>query len=259
VLFGIRRGDAVNSQIALAVIASLTSLVVAVAGIPFNYVLAKRLRREQNLDMMSHYRDPLLQAAMGLRSRLLAILADDFLGRFFVNGKETQKIYATRYTLFAFAEFLCWMEILRQGISFLDLGDDARNRKLMRHITVIRRVMFDNKMDPLFVIVDGYQRALGELMIRSDDPSRARYRQCIGYAEFCARLETDPTFARWFEELAADIPQLAKRKVVRTDRLVALESAIVDLIEFLDPHNVRYPLRRPDRVSEIASGEPPAS
>jgi hypothetical protein len=39
--------------------------------------------------------------------------------------------------------------------------------------------MFDNKMDPLFMIVYGYQRALGELMIRSDDPSRARYRQCI--------------------------------------------------------------------------------
>ena len=247
-----------DSQIALAVIASLTSLVVVVAGIPFNYIIAKRLRREQNLDMMSHYRDPLLQAAMGLRSRLLAILVDDFLGRFLVNGKETQKTYAVRYTLYAFAEFLCWLEILRQNISFLDLGDDAQNRRLMKHITVIRRVMFDNKMDPLFLIVDGYQRALGELMIRSDDPSRARYRKCIGYAEFCARLETDPTFASWFDELAADIAELAKRKVVRTDRLVTLESAIVDLIEFLDPHNMRYPLRLPDRVSEISFGEPPA-
>jgi hypothetical protein len=36
----------------------------------------------------------------------------------------------------------------------------------MRHITIIRRVMFDNQMDPLFLIVTGYQRALGELMIR---------------------------------------------------------------------------------------------
>jgi hypothetical protein len=116
------------------------------------------------------------------------------------------------------------MEILRQGVSFLDLGDDVQNRKLMMHITVIRRVMFDSQMDPLFVIVTGYQRALGELMIRPDDPSRVRDRQCIGYAEFCGRLETDSTFARWFDELAADIPELAKRKVVRTDRLVALEA-----------------------------------
>jgi hypothetical protein len=91
--FGIRRGDAVDSQIALAMIASLTSLAVAVAGIPFNYLISKRLRREQDLDMMSHYRDPPLQAAADLRSRLLTILADDFLGRFLVNGKEAQKIY----------------------------------------------------------------------------------------------------------------------------------------------------------------------
>jgi hypothetical protein len=236
-------------------IASLTSLAVAVGGIPLNYLIAKRLRREQGLDMMSHYRDPLLQAAADLRSRLLTILAEDFLGRFFVNGKDAQKIYAIRHTLFVFAEFLCWMEILRQGVSFLDLGDDARNRKLMKHITVIRRVMFDNQMDPLFSVVMGYQRALGEVMIRPDDPSRVRDRQCIGYAEFCSRLETDSTFARWFDGLAADIPELARRKVVRTDRLVALEGAVVDLIDFLDPDNVRYPLRRPGRVSEISSEE----
>jgi hypothetical protein len=213
----------VDSQIALALIASLTSLAVAVGGIPLNYLIGKRLRREHDLDMMSHYRDPLFQATADLRSRLVTILAEDFLGRFLIRGKEEQKIYAVRHTLFVFAEFLCWIEVLRQGVSFLDLGDDARNRKLMKHITVIRRVMFDNQMDPLFWIVTGYQRALGELMIRPDDPSRVRDRQCIGYAEFCSRLGTDSKFARWFNGLAADIPELANRKIVRIDRLVALE------------------------------------
>jgi hypothetical protein len=255
VLFGIHQGDAVDTQIAVAMIASLTSLAVAVGGIPLSYLIAKRQRREQDLDLMSHYRDPLLQAAADLRSRLRAILVEDFLERFLINGKDTQKVYAIRHTLFVFAEFLCWMEILRQGVSFLDLGDDARNRKLMRHITIIRRVMFDNQMDPLFWVVMGYQRALGELMMRPDDPSRARARQCIGYAEFSSRLETDSTFARWFDGLAADIPELAKRKVVRTDRLVALEGAVVDLIDFLDPNNVRYPLRRSRRVSDMSSEE----
>jgi hypothetical protein len=254
-VFEIQWRDAVDSQIALAMIASLTSLAVAIGGIPLNYLIARRLRREQDLGMMSHYRDPLLQAAADLRSRLLTILAEDFLGRFFVHGKDTQKIYAVRHTLFVFAEFLCWMEILRQGISFLDLGDDARNRKLMKHITVIRRVMFDNQMDPLFYVVTGYQRALGEVMIRPEDPSRVRDRQCIGYAEFCFRLETDSTFSRWFDDLAADIPELAKRNSVRTDRLVALEGAIVDLINFLDPDNVRYPLRRSVRFSEVSAEE----
>ena len=247
-----------DSQIALALIASLTSLAVAVGGIPLNYLIGKRLRRQHDLDMMSHYRDPLLQATADLRSRLVSILAEDFLGRFFIRGKEEQKVYAVRHTLFVFAEFLCWIEVLRQGVSFLDLGDDTRNRKMMKHITVIRRVMFDNQMDQLFWIVTGYQRALGELMIRPDDPSRVRDRQCIGYAEFCSRLETDSTFARWFNGLAADIPELANRKIIRIDRLVALEKAVADLIDFLDPDNVRYPLRSPGRVSEITSDEPAA-
>jgi hypothetical protein len=259
VVFGIHRGDAVDSQIAVAMIASLTSLAVAVGGIPLSYLIAKRQRREQDLDLMSYYRDPLLQAAADLRSRLRTILVEDFLGRFLVNGKEAQKVYAIRHTLFVFAEFLCWMEILRQGVSFLDLGDDARNRKLMRHITIIRRVMFDNQMDPLFWVVMGYQRALGELMMRPDDPSRVRARQCIGYAEFSSRLETDSTFARWFDGLTADILGLAKREVVRTERLVALEGAVVDLIDFLDPNNVRYPLRRSRRVSEMSPEEVAAS
>jgi hypothetical protein len=95
-------------------------------------------------------------------------------------------------------------------------------------------------------------------MIRPDDPSRVRDRQCIGYAEFCSRLETDPTFARWFNDLAADIPELANRKIARIDRLVALEKAVADLIDFLDPDNVRYPLRSPRRVLEITSDEPAA-
>jgi hypothetical protein len=80
----------VDSQIALALIASLTSLAVAVGGVPLNYLIGKRQRREHDLDMMSHYRDPLLQATADLRSRLVSILAEDFLGRFFIRRKKNK-------------------------------------------------------------------------------------------------------------------------------------------------------------------------
>jgi hypothetical protein len=39
---------------------------------------------------MSHYRDPLLQATADLRSRLVSILAEDFLGRFFIRRKKNK-------------------------------------------------------------------------------------------------------------------------------------------------------------------------
>ena len=67
-----------DSQIAVAMIASLTSLAVAVGGIPLSYLIAKRQRREQDLGSMSHYRDPLLQAAADLRNRLTTIVKGQF-------------------------------------------------------------------------------------------------------------------------------------------------------------------------------------
>jgi hypothetical protein len=145
------------------------------------------------------------------------------------------------------------MEVLRQGVSFLDLGDDAQNRKLVEHLTVIRRVLFNNQLDPLFSIVFGCQRAMGELMIQPMDSTNIRDRQCIGYAEFCSKIETDKWFAGWFQGLDTDISELAKREDVRIDRLAALESSLADLIDFLDPKNVRFPLRQPLRVSGISS------
>jgi hypothetical protein len=247
------REDAMDAQITVSLIASFTSLAVAVAGIPLNYLIGKRLRREQNLNLMSYYRDPLLQAAADLRSRLITILAENFLSRFLTGGEESQRFYARTYTMFVFAEFLCWVEILRQSVSFLDLGNDTRNARLMRHLSITRRVLFDSKMDPLFRIHNGYQRALGEVMIRESDPSRPRDKHCIGYAGFCIRLETDETFARWFEGLATDIAELAGRESARVDRLVTLTTALEELIDFLDPDNVRYPMRQPWRFYESKS------
>jgi hypothetical protein len=75
----------------------------------------------------------------------------------------------------------------------------------------------------------------------------------MGYAEFCARIETDQVFARWFKDLDADISGLVERENFRIDRLVALEAGIADLIDFLDPENIKYPLRQPLRVSEVSS------
>jgi hypothetical protein len=72
-------------------ITSIASLTIAIAGIPLNYLIGRRVRREQTLDIMSRYRDPLLQATDDLRVRLITILAEDFLGRFLVNGNESQK------------------------------------------------------------------------------------------------------------------------------------------------------------------------
>ncbi len=72
-----------NSQVAVATITSFASLTIAVAGIPLNYLIGRRMRHEQSLDIVSRYRDPLLQAADDLRGRLIFILdlGDDIRNR----------------------------------------------------------------------------------------------------------------------------------------------------------------------------------
>jgi hypothetical protein len=67
---------------------------------------------------------------------------------------------------------------------------------------------------------------------------------CIGYAEFCARMENDSTLARWLAPLSTDIKQLATVGAPLQSRLVALQRNLIDLIDILDPEFIRFPDRR---------------
>jgi hypothetical protein len=238
----------VVTSVLVAVITSGTAMVVSLAGFALNLWHAGRTRRTQTLDLMARYRDPLLWAAFDLRSRLFNIVANGFLRREHKSGGHEWE-YARNNTLFVIAEYLGWVEIVRRGIQFLDLGDDERNRRLVRLIHDITRTFARDKLDDAALrLYRGEQRAIGELMI-STDRAQGGELDCMGYAAFCSRMESDEEFARWFTRLRETIEDLATREVARTDRLVALQNRLTDLIDFLDPEAVRFPSRRRDRLS----------
>jgi hypothetical protein len=58
---------------------------------------------------------------------------------------------------------------------------------------------------------------------------------CLGYATFTSRLEDedDPVFRRWFATLARDLKALATSRA-RSRRIIAVQHALVDLLQFLD-------------------------
>ena len=95
-----------DAQIALALIASFTSLAVAVAGIPLNYLLGKRVRREQGLDMMSYYRDrcfrpqPISVAVLSLSWRRISCRGFLLMGR-------NHKSFTHEPTLCLFSQNFC--------------------------------------------------------------------------------------------------------------------------------------------------------
>ncbi|MFB7208798.1 hypothetical protein [Streptomyces sp. NPDC056255] len=198
---------------------------------------ARRARSEQRQDVMSRYRDPLLWAAFDLQSRLenIAVREVGFLSTHYACGSPHQREYARRNTLFVLAEYLGWVEIIRLRVRFLDLGDREDNRRIVALLFEVGRVLSsDGYDDARFCLFRGEQRAIGELMVADGGES------CIGYAEFCLRLDTDSAFAAWFDRPSGDIEESATR-TAPAGRLVDLRNALLELIQFLDPDGVRFP------------------
>jgi hypothetical protein len=94
-------------------------------------------------------------------------------------------------------------------------------------------------MDPTFRVFRGEQRAIGEVMA-VPVPDRPGSHECLGYASFVARQD-DPAFSRWFAKLRADLAVLADDLEGRGERVAALQSALMDLIDFLDPGMLHFP------------------
>ncbi|MFE3150685.1 MULTISPECIES: hypothetical protein [unclassified Streptomyces] len=206
---------------------------------------AEQLKLAEHQDLMSQRRDPLLWAAYDLQSRLFNIVDRRFLNFYYSRGPGPDRDYALRSTLHVMADYLGQVELLRRKVQFLDLGNREDSRAVVRHLTAISNVLNSDGYgydDPHFRVFRSNQRALGELVI-CDSSDR-----CLGYAEFCRRLDTDADFAGWFEPLSDGIRELASSTRPHP-RLVQLQIALMDLIDFLDPDADRFPDHRRSRLS----------
>ncbi len=89
-------------------------------------------KAEQAEPVLSRYREPLLAAAHNLQARTYNIVDMAFLKVYLHCGDPEVERYAKDYTVYVLAEYLCWAEIIRRDLRFLDLGSEERNRDLIR-------------------------------------------------------------------------------------------------------------------------------
>jgi len=187
--------------------------------------------------VVNRYRDPLLYAANDLQSRIYNIVERDIVN-VLRTGDEEQQRYVVNSTLFLIAQYLGWVEAIRRGVQYLDLGDDERTRDLVHLVAVIRRSFSSRHLftESPFHIYRAEQRAIGELMLRGrlDEHSGGMLWRCRGYADFCDKLERRPDFKSWFARLNCDVRALADDRKTPRARLVGLQRAMIDLIDFLD-------------------------
>lgn len=195
-------------------------------------------KAEQAAQLLSRYREPLLLAADSFQSRIFNAVRDDYLPVYLHCGDPEQEQYARRFTVYTMAEYLCWVEIIRRELRFLDLGAEEENREFTRRMLAVTNTI-SSKVGPEthFRLFRGQQRALGELMMERENGS-GRY-DCLTYPEFCRRLDEDLVFRGWFERLLADVDLISDAPLDRNERLVRTQWALIDLIDFLDPAKIR--------------------
>jgi hypothetical protein len=220
----------------------------------FEYQLERQKKHDDAAEVaeriLHQYRDPLLDAAQTLQSRSFNIVANGYLGSFLHCGEPEEEQYARRYTVFALAEYMCWVEIVRRELRFLDVGDTERNRQFMTRLTQTQVTLQSDRIRGPFRVFRGRQRAIAELMMVPTGATEGPKNECIGYAAFCGRLDGDPDFARWFQRLLDDVDLLVDRD--NDQRLIQLQNDVVDLIDHLDPKVLRIPANFRNRLNLVS-------
>jgi hypothetical protein len=244
----------VSTGIVIALISGGVSLVAAGISVANTRTVARlnarleeqrrqRSKEEQAAELRARYRDPLLNAAFDLQSRLFNIVHKRFLIRY-ADKDEASRRYAAESTLYVLAEYLGWVEIIRREIQFLDLGDQEANQRWLGALERVRDVLASDDIDAAFRLFRAEQRAIGEIMLMSPQNGDGTPRLlCVGYASFTKRL-TDPDFGRWFEKLRADLALLSAEADAHLERAVQLHNALIDVLDLLDPEYKRFARER---------------
>ena len=209
----------------IALAGSIFSTVATVWGAP-----VLQARREART-VLERHRDPLLAAAYELQARLHNILCNRFTEEYVLGNKAGKQEAALESTLYVFAQFFGWREIIRREIQFLRFLKDDETREVAQLLRDIGETFLTDDYGHQFMIWRVEQRGLGERMIVVSDGTPA----CMGYATF---VEQRATMKEWLEPLERDFREIGEGG--RT-RLTKLQHLLLELVDRLDEDRTRYP------------------
>jgi hypothetical protein len=161
---------------------------------------------------ISSFREPLARSAYDLQSRLYNILRQGLIDVYLVHGNDRESSYVINNTAFLVGQYLCWTELVRREIQFIDLGESTKTRELLRLQDAIYSLWGTDQQPPLLRIFAGEQRAIGEALIQTS----ARGPECMGYGAFLKTL--DEGVNPLVDALRADVLLLDKGLAQATER-----------------------------------------
>lgn len=238
-------------------LATIVAVLISTTGALVSVAISRRAAREERLsaaeELTKKFREPLLQASFNLETRIYNIVELNFFDLFLgADSTDSEKEYAVLHTMHVFAQYFCWLEIMRREAQFIDPRSDQVNRAAAARIEAVRDTFSDsiNIQEKCFRLFRGEQRALGEMMLvptQVSTPGAPRW-ECMGYAPFVHALE-DKQMARWFRRLREDIEEFAENPTNRDGRLRLIQRHLMDFIDILDPDARRVPMQLRKRLA----------
>jgi hypothetical protein len=166
-----------------------------------------------------------------LQARLNNILQLRFVEKYINDDTAGKRTSAIESTLYVFAQFFGWREIIRREVQYLRFSRDIETREVGRLLRNIGETFLSDKYGPQFMIWRVEQRGFGERMIVSADTKLT----CLGYASF---IDKRATMKEWLQPLENDFEHLQEGG---RERLVELQHLLLELVKQLDDKQKRYP------------------
>lgn len=213
---------------------AIASVLISVGITTYNQNRANKINNSMEVKRRhQYYLEPLIRSAADLQSRIYNILEGRFIERYYHNGSDRNKNYVINNTVFLVAQFFAWTEAARIDVQFLNLENDLKTRKLSELQSKIYSLIQKDSLGPHFVFFAGEQRAIGEQMLIKMDKGY----NCIGYGEFIKKNAFCNEFL--FEELKSEVVKMTENIQGYRVRLHKLQHALIDLLDYLDPNEVR--------------------
>lgn len=209
----------------IALVGSILSTAATVFGAPM-----LQSRRDANKTLAT-YREPLLAAAYELQARLHNILCKDFVEKYLIGDKADKQDAALQSTLYVFAQFFGWREVIRRDVQLLRFSTDAETREVARILRDITETFLTEDYGPQFMIWRVEQRGFGEQMIEISDGRLG----CLGYASF---IEQRAKLDQWLAPIERDLRSIGD---AGRHRLIELQHLLLALVTKLDENKTRYP------------------
>jgi hypothetical protein len=216
-----------NTAIVIALIALVGSVISTVVTVFGASALQARQDAKKVLD---NYREPLLAASYELQARLYNILELRFVDKYISDHSAGKRNSAIESTLYVFAQFFGWSEIIRREVQYLRFSRDRQTHETGRLLHDISETFLADKYGPQFMIWRVEQRGIGERMIVSADGKMT----CLGYASF---IEHRRSMQEWLCPLERDLEHLED---AGRERLSKLQQLLVELVRRLDDQQKRY-------------------